>query len=67
MKKICIVLLAMLLMLTVGCKKEAAEPANEPAPADAGATVGGWTPAAEGPPCCRTSSPGRSMRGCAGS
>ena len=33
-------------MLTVGCKKEEAEPAEEPAPADVGAMVGGWTPAA---------------------
>ena len=47
MKKISIVLLAVLLVLTVGCKKEAAKPVEEPAPADAGATVGGWTPAAD--------------------
>ncbi len=49
MKKIVIVLLALLLVLAIGCKKEAEEPAAEPVkePAETGATVGGWTPAAD--------------------
>ena len=49
MKKILIVLLAGLLMLiAVACRKEAEKPVEEPVDAaQAGAAVGGWTPAAD--------------------
>ena len=45
MKKIVFVLLALLLVLALGCKKEAEAPQEEPA--QTGAVVGGWTPAAD--------------------
>ena len=47
MKKICIVLLAVLLVLAAGCKKEAEAPAEEPEPVETGVITGGWTPAAD--------------------
>ena len=49
MKKIVIVLLALLLVMCVACqaKQPAEEPEEEPAPAQTDNLVGGWTPAAD--------------------